>query len=322
MAELDLRKLRVLAELAERGTVSAVAEALHLTPSAVSQQINALGRELGVPLTEPSGRKLRLTGAARVVLHHATRIFSQVEQLYSDLAALENGELGEVAVAGFSTTLSSLILPAVARLKEDRPRLRISLAEVDPPESFGMLLRGETDIVISAESRENPAGHNPRLYRITLCEDLFDVALPADHRLVGRPELELTDLAGETWIFATTGMCHDIGVSACLAAGFAPRQSHAIGDWDATLTAVGLGLGVSLVPRLAQIAPRPDVVIRPFTGNAPRRILFAAVREGSQTSPEIATVLDALRSTALDRNRTVQSARRCGAEPAGGSGDG
>ncbi|ROQ34770.1 DNA-binding transcriptional LysR family regulator [Streptomyces sp. PanSC19] len=297
MTDLDLRKLRVLRELSERGTVSAAARALHLTPQAVSQQISALGRELGVPLTEPSGRRLRLTGAARIVLRHADAVFTQVEQMRAELAAHGSGERGEVAVAGFSTTLSALILPAVARLRETRPLLRTSLAEVDPPESFSMLHRGETDVVISADAAGS-VGEDPRFHRVALCEDPFDIALPEGHRLLDNPRLLLADLAEETWIFATTGLCHDIGVAACTAAGFTPQASHAIGDWDATLAAVRLGLGVALVPRMAKPAPRPEVTIRAFSEQAPSRTVFAAVREGSQTSPEIAAVLDALRTVA------------------------
>ncbi|MFD5370156.1 LysR family transcriptional regulator [Streptomyces sp. NPDC127103] len=356
MTDPDLRKLRVLRELSERGTVSAAAQALHLTPQAVSQQISALGRELGVPLTEPSGRRLRLTGAARIVLRHAEAVFTQVEQMRAELAAHQSGERGEVAVAGFSTTLSALILPAVARLRETRPLLRTSLAEVDPPESFSLLQRGEADVVISADTTRpsadsggsgnpggpgnsgspepsgggerrlggpgdggppgGPSGHRSgnrsdsrpegrsegrfdgRFHRVVLCDDPFDIALPAGHRLLDSERLLLADLADETWIFATTGLCHDIGVAACTAAGFTPQASHAIGDWDATLAAVRLGLGVALVPRLAKPVPRPEVTIRPFSERAPSRTVFAAVREGSQTSPEIAAVLDALRTAA------------------------
>ncbi|WP_411109980.1 LysR family transcriptional regulator [Streptomyces sp. c-19] len=312
MTDPDLRKLRVLRELSERGTVSAAARALHLTPQAVSQQISALGRELGVPLTEPSGRRLRLTAAARIVLRHADVVFTQVEQLRAELAAHRGGERGEVAIAGFSTTLSALILPAVARLRETRPLLRTSLAEVDPPESFSLLHRGEADVVISADTaRALDTARAPgtaaqdgrtdgRFHRVPLCDDPFDIALPEGHRLLDGERLVLADLADETWIFATTGLCHDIGVAACTAAGFTPQASHAIGDWDATLAAVRLGLGVALVPRLAKPAPRPEVTIRAFSELAPSRTVFAAVREGSQTSPEIAAVLDALRTAATE----------------------
>ncbi|MFF5455540.1 LysR family transcriptional regulator [Streptomyces sp. NPDC012950] len=112
MADPDLRKLRVLRELGERDTVGAAARALRLTPQAVSQQISSLARESGVPLTEPVGRRLRLTGAARIVLRHAEAVFAQVERMRAEPAAHRGGEHGEVAVAGFSTTLSALVLTA------------------------------------------------------------------------------------------------------------------------------------------------------------------------------------------------------------------
>ncbi|MDT0486902.1 LysR family transcriptional regulator [Streptomyces doebereineriae] len=300
---LDLRKLRVLRELSRLGTVGAAAQALHLTPQAVSQQIATLGKELGVQLTEPAGRRLRLTAAARIVLRHTDAVFEQVEQMQAELAAHQSGECGQVAVAGFSTTLSALILPAVVRLKQQRPMLRTVLAEADPPESFAMLHRGETDVVISADTVRSPGGEGARFHRVPLCEDPFDVALPDGHRLADKPGLRLADLADETWIFATTGMCHDIGVAACTAAGFIPQESHAIGDWDATLSAVQVGLGVALVPRLASPAPRSGVTIRAFTSLPPCRQVFAAVREGSQESPEIAAVLGVLREVATETVR-------------------
>jgi DNA-binding transcriptional LysR family regulator len=181
------------------------------------------------------------------------------------------------------------------------------LAEADPPESFAMLHRGETDVVISADTARSPGGEGPRFHRVPLCEDPFDVALPDGHRLADKPGLRLADLADETWIFATTGMCHDIGVAACTAAGFTPQESHAIGDWDATLSAVQLGLGVALVPRLASPAPRSGVTIRAFTSLPPSRHVFAAVREGSQEAPEIAAVLGALREVASEAVRQEHS---------------
>lgn len=298
--ELDLRKVRVLRELREQGTVGAAARALHLTPQAVSQQLASLARELGVPLTEPVGRRLRLTGAAEVVLRHADLVFAQVEEMHAELAGLRGGARGQVAVAGFATTLSALILPAVARLRQQRPLLRTSLAEADPPESFGLLHRGETDVVISADTAATRAPDGPRFHRVPLCEDPFDVALPEGHPLACQGELTLAELSGEAWIFATTGLCHDIGLAACAAAGFTPAASHAIGDWTATLAAVRLGLGVALVPRLARPQPQPGVVLRAFSGAAavPGRSVFAAVREGSQRSPEVGAVLDALRQVA------------------------
>lgn len=296
MNDLDLRKLRVLRELDRRETVSAVAEALHLTPSAVSQQLASLGRELGVQLTEPVGRRLRLTGAARVVLEYTEQIFAQVEQLNADLAAYQDGEVGEVSITSFATVLSSLVLPAVARLKKDRPRLRTVLAEIDPPLSYNKLARGETDVVIGVDSVA--AGViDSRFHKVALMKDVFEVALPKDHPLADAPDVRLIDLAKEAWIFPTVGMCQEIPLAACTAAGFTPQATHVMGNWDVTFSAVGMGMGICLVPRLSRPTERLDVVIRPVR-EAPVRLVFAVVRDGSQKAPEMTAVLAALKDAA------------------------
>ncbi len=289
---MDLRRLRVLLELEQRGTVSAVATALHLTPSAVSQQLSALAKELGVTLTEPNGRRLRLTGAARVVLEHARQISDQVEAMYAGLAAWREGAAGEVCISGFATTLAPLILPAAGLLRQRRPQLRTLLSEVDPPESYDLLAQGRTDIVVAAESAQVPV-LDRRLHKVTLLEEVFDVALPTGHALTGAPSIRLDDLAKEPWIFATVGMCQEIPLAACARAGFTPQAAHAIGDWEATFAAVAQGLGISLVPRLARPFARDGVVVRPFA-DAPARRIFAAVRAGQEHAPEIAVALAAL----------------------------
>src|SRR5690349_5260 len=121
MGDLDVRKLRVLQELSERGTVVAVADALHLTPSAVSQQIAALSKEVGARLIEPVGRRVRLTDAARILMLRADEIFAQLENVRADLAAYAEGHGGHIKVAGFAATLSGLVLPAVRSLRGSHP---------------------------------------------------------------------------------------------------------------------------------------------------------------------------------------------------------
>jgi DNA-binding transcriptional LysR family regulator len=294
--DVDLRKLRVLVELERRGTVSAVAAALHLTPSAVSQQLSGLARELNVQLTEPVGRRLRLTGAAKVVLRHAEEIFDRIDRLHTAVAAYRDGEGGEVSVSGFATTLAPLILPAAGALRRSRPGLRTTLAEVDPPRSFELLDQGRTDVVIAVEAPTVPMS-DARFEKVPLMTEIFDVALPVGHPLTEAPSLSLGDLAEEAWIFATVGMCQEIPLAACAAAGFTPQATHTIGDWEATFAAVRQGMGICLVPRLARMVSRPSVTVRRFD-DAPWREVFAAVRAGSGEVPQIRAVLDALRQTA------------------------
>jgi len=251
------------------------------------------------------GRRLRLTAAAKVVLQHAELILAQVDQLHAAVASFRDGEVGEVAIAGFATTLAPLILPAAGLLKQRRPHLRTTLSEVDPPASYDLLAQGRTDVVVAVESRSAPV-LDPRFDKVSLMDETFDVALPQGHRLATTPTIRLVDLAQEAWIFATVGMCQEIPLAACAAAGFTPQATHAIGDWEATFAAVALGLGISLVPRLACPAVRTGLVVRSFA-DAPRRHLFAAVRSGSARAPQIAAVLSALRDSAAQAQADAQA---------------
>ncbi len=294
MGDLDVRKLRMLRELDERGTVAAVAQALHLTPSAVSQQLLTLSRETGVRLIEPVGRRVRLTAAARVLLRRANEIFAALERVQADLVAYTEGSVAEVRVAGFAATISGLVLPAVRDLRDSHPGLVVRLAEANPPESFDQLVRGNVDVVLSIESKDSPAATDCRFHRVPLLAERFDVALPVHHPLAHAPVVRLADLSAEAWIFSSTGTCRDITFAACVAAGFTPEIAHHIGDWEATLAAVGLDLGLALVPRLINTGAREDVVIRALDAERPTRHVFAAVRRGSETVPHLAAVLNAL----------------------------
>src|SRR5690349_2652473 len=150
----DLRRLRVLRTLEQRGTVAATAEALHLTPSAVSQQLAGLSRDVGVQLLEKHGRGVRLTGQARVLLGHASVVQEQLELARADLAAWREGELGEVNIAGLSTAISALVAPALGQLRTDRPNLQIRVIEDEPPGLFARLDSGDIDVAIAADYRD------------------------------------------------------------------------------------------------------------------------------------------------------------------------
>ncbi|MEV8514895.1 LysR family transcriptional regulator [Dactylosporangium sp. NPDC051484] len=295
MRDLDVRKLRVLRELQRRGTVGAVAEAMHLTPSAVSQQLTALAREAGVALTEPAGRRLRLTPAAQVLLRHAEEIIARVELAHADLAASAAGTVGTIRLGGFAATLSGLALPALRRLRGTAPGLSIHVTEVEHPEAYDLIIRGDLDVALVVESAQGPPATDPRFHRTPLCADVYDVALPQDHPLATAAEVALTDLAEEPWIFPHAGVCLGVSVAACATAGFTPDVVHRIGDWDSAMTAVALGMGVTLVSRLARVSPRPGVVVREIGAHRPVRHITAVTRRGGQSAPHLRTVLDALR---------------------------
>ena len=292
---IDPRRLRVLREVGLRGTVTAAAGGLHLTPSAVSQQIAVLSRELGVPLLEKTGRGVRLTGQARLLLAHASVVQAQFERARAELAAFSEGAIGTVAVAGFATAISGLVAPVIASLSRSRPGITVTAVESEPPDLFTRLDRGDLDVAVAVDYRKVPPRNDPNYFRVDLLADALDVVLPADHRLADRPGVELAELAGDVFVSASPGSsCSEVTLAVCAAAGFNPDVRHYSADWQAVAALVAVGAGVALVPRLAQPLDRPGLVVRPTIGPVAARNIFAAVRAGSQDDPAIAVVLEAL----------------------------
>src|ERR671932_44962 len=144
---LDLRRLRLLRELDERGTIAAVADALQYTPSAVSQQLAMLERETGVRLLERAGRGVRLTDAALVLAEHADALLERAARAEADLAAAAGTVAGRVRIAGFQSALLQLALPAVERLARETPRLECGLVEAEPEQALPALALGDLDLV-------------------------------------------------------------------------------------------------------------------------------------------------------------------------------
>ncbi len=296
MADWDIRKLLILRTLRERGTVTATAEALRMTPSAVSQQLTNLARQVGVPLLEAQGRRVRLTDAARLVLRHAEAVFEQLERADAELAAYRQGEAGEVRVGAFSTAVPALVVPAVRALRAARPGVTVRVREAEAQEAYELLGAGEVDLALSLAAQA-PSAVDPRFSRVTLLADPLDVALPRDHPLVAAEPLRLADLAAEDWIFGGSGPWSDITRGACEAAGFSPHQGHAAAGWTAILAMVEAGMGVALVPRMAAVR-REGVVMRELGADRPVRHVVAAVRRGGEDAPAVGRVLDALREVA------------------------
>jgi DNA-binding transcriptional LysR family regulator len=298
---IDIRRLRVLRELQARGTVGATAEALNLTPSAISQQIAALGREAGVPLLMPHGRGVRLTPQALLLLDHAAAINAQLERARADLAAFDAGTVGQVTIGAFATAIIGIVAPALVRLRRERPRLRLSVLEVEAPECFTRLDAGDLDIAITVDYHQGPGRDDPRYGRMELLTDPLLAALPDGHPLAARSRVELKDLAAEPWIVgAMRGPCQEVSLAACTAAAFSPAIVHHANDWSAVFALVAAGCGVALVPRMAVAAfTPPGVALRALEGpQRPGRRLYAAVRAGAGAHPSLVPVLAALEAIA------------------------
>ncbi|MFJ8043355.1 LysR family transcriptional regulator [Kitasatospora sp. NPDC096147] len=294
--EWDLRRLRVLRAVDECGTVTAAAERLHLSASAVSQQISALARQVGAPMLEPYGRRVRLTPAARLVLRHAAVVFGQLERAEAELAGYLHGEAGEVRVGSFATAITGLVVPVVARLRGAAPGLTVRVVEAEADEAVRLLAAGEVDLALSLAV--GSVGRGPGFVETALLTDPLDVALPPGHPLATTPGLRLADLAEEEWIYGAAGPWREITLEACGEAGFTPERAHTAVDWAAILAMVAAGLGVALVPRLASAGRDGGTVIRALPADLPTRRVVAAVRAGTEATPPLRRVLAELAEVA------------------------
>ncbi|WP_030757201.1 MULTISPECIES: LysR family transcriptional regulator [unclassified Streptomyces] len=299
MTEWDIKKLRILRALAEQGTVTRAAEALHMTPSAVSQQLTNLARQLGVVLLEAEGRRVRLTDAAHLVLRHTEAVFAQLERADAELAGYLAGDTGEVRVGAFSTAVPALVVPAVAALRRTHPGVEVRVRETEAAEAYELLSAGGVDLALSLTAHA-PTARDPRFTRVALLEDPLDVALPPGHPLAAAADLRLADLSGDPWIYGGSGPWSEIARSACEAAGFVPEQAHSASGWTAILAMVEAGMGVALVPRMVSSRASGGTV-RVLTHDRPTRHVIAAVRRGAESAPALSRVLAALREVASAR---------------------
>lgn len=308
---IDLRRLRVLRMLEQCGTVSAAAVALHLTPSAVSQQIAGLARETGVQLLEKRGRGVRLTSRARLLLEHAAVIEQQLEAARADLSRWDAGAAGRIAVGALSTGISALVAPALQSLRDSHPGLTLTVVETEPPLLFSALDLGDVDIAIAVHHRPSPPLTDTRYHRVPLLVDPLDVALPVGHRLSDPDGVQLVDLSTEPWVAGYPGgSCAELSDAICMNAGFTPDVRHHCNDWVALAALVAAGAGVALVPRLAQPLSADGLQVLPLLGVSASRHFYAAVRAGSQADPAIAMVLARLAEVASRWSTSQQPINR------------
>jgi DNA-binding transcriptional LysR family regulator len=280
---LDVRRLRVLREVGRQPSLSAAAAALAYTPSAVSQQIAALERELGVGLVERGARGAALTDAGRVLVRHADEIFGRIHTAEEELQALAGLETGRLRLGAFSTACAVLVPRAVVGFGERHPGVQVTLVEFDPEEALANLRARELDAALLYEFPvEQPAALDGLAYKHLLDDRLY-VALPPDHRLARRRRLRLTELAEEPWVQGVyRGSTLQVLPAACRAAGFEPNIVFRSDDHMAVQGFVAAGLGVALVPQLTLPTARRDLVIRPLEveGDLLTRRVGVALPEG------------------------------------------
>jgi DNA-binding transcriptional LysR family regulator len=299
---LELRRLRLLRELNERGTIAAVADALQFTPSAVSQQLAILEREAGVRLLERAGRGVRLTDPALVLVDHADALLERAALAEADLAAAAGTVTGRGRIAGFQSVALRLALPAMEALAREAPRLRCELIEAEPEQALPALALGDVDLVLGDEWQHQPWRLPPGLRRHQLFRDPVQLVLPAEHAAARRHEraVPLAELAGEAWTTGHLGMAwEEITLRTCREhGGFDPDIRYRTNDATVSLALVAKGFAVTLLPDLVLPGRHAGIALRPVAESPVGRTIFAVTRAADVERPSAQALLAAVRNAA------------------------
>ncbi|WP_282793790.1 LysR family transcriptional regulator [Streptomyces sp. CC224B] len=293
---MDERQLRILRELGELGSVSAVAEALHVTPSAISQQLRLLQRSLPVPLTERAGRRVVLTDAGQALAEAAIEVESALARARHTLTDFAGRPDGVVSVAAFHSAASAFF-PLLLRGLDGPDGPRLALADEDVPQDRFPALTRDHDLVL-AHRLDHGAPWPRTVASTTLLREPLDVALPAGHPLAARPEVTPGDVADQPWITVHDGFPLMATIEAI--ASVANRRLdivHRINEFAVVAEAVAAGGGLALLPRWTARA-HPDVVLRPLTGVHALRRIDVLHRPERTARKAVRTVLAALHSAA------------------------
>jgi len=295
---IDPRRLRTLHAVATHGTVTAAAAVLGYSGPAVSQQLAALEREVGVQLTQRDGRTLVLTPAADVLLAHAEVLFAQLDAAEGDLAALRDEVSGQVALACIPSASAAIVPTAWRALRAEAPHVRLELVEMEAEESIPALHRRDVDIAVVHAYAIEPKPLDPTFAVQPLLVDPVWVAVPADHAAAGLDRVDLAALRDEPFVAARSGTrCADMTQRACALAGFVPDVVARATDFAVQLNLVAAGLGVALVPELT-IRRLPDGVRLVAPAEPISRGVQAVSRRGGDRHPAVRLVLDQLAAAA------------------------
>ncbi len=297
---LDLHRLRLLRELEARGTVSAVAQALGYTTSAVSQQLAVLEREAGARLLERVGRNVRLTDAGRVLVGHAHALLDAAEAAEAEVAQVAAGRLaGTVRVSSFQSALLRIVAPAIRGLAATHPHVRVEANEVEVEQGVPALRLQHLDVVVGDEYDDQPRPVHRDLVRTDLVRERVRLVMPADHPLARRRRaVPLSALADQPWAACQPGTGHrEMQIRACrLLGGFEPDLRHASDDFLILLELVRTTGACALLPELVLGYEAPGVVVRDLVEGAIGRSVYLLTR--SSRTPAVRVVTEALEDRA------------------------
>jgi DNA-binding transcriptional LysR family regulator len=296
---LDVRRLRVLREVIGRGSFSAAAESLHLSQSAVSQQIAVLEREVGIPLLERTTDGPKLTAAGEALMEHGDAVICRLEEAERELAQIAGLEGGRLRLSSFSTASATLMTRALSLFRQRFPKVELEFNEDDPEATFPALKRGESDLAVVFDYPEFPLDFSRDVEAELIYEEPMRLALPPGHPLAGAKSVRVEDLADEDWLCGwMPSSCRFQLINLCREAGFEPKITFQSEDYEVIKGFVAGGLGVSILPELA--GGHPGIELRTVRGQKPIRRVWAVTRESEARPPAAQQMLGILREVCRD----------------------
>jgi DNA-binding transcriptional LysR family regulator len=294
---LDVRRLRVLREVAAHGSFSAAADVLAFTQPAVSRQIATLEAEAGTRLVERSARGVRLTQAGELLVGHADAILDRLTAAESQLEALAQLKGGRLRIGAPATANATLIPLAVRAFDDEHPAVQLRLDEAISSELLERLSCGELDIAIVTDAERIPDIPGDVVLE-PLMDDPLYLAVARDHPLAEAPEVRMADLAEEAWIEGRDPVCAKPLQVAAQAAGFEPKICFESAQWLGKQGLVAAGVGVTLIPTLALANVRDDIVLRSLGPEGPRRAISIATLGCGYEAPAVDPMRHVLRRVA------------------------
>jgi DNA-binding transcriptional LysR family regulator len=297
---LDPRRLELLLELSRLGSMREVAETLGVTTSTVSQQIAALAREVGTPLLEPDGRRVRLTPAGRRLAEHAVTVLAALEAARLDLDPTAT-PAGTVRVAAFATAVRQALLPVVRTLAEAHPDVDLRILEHEPAEALDLLDADYVDLALTYDYDLAPATFDRTVVTRSLGTAAWGLAVPAPRGRAAAPGTSLevvAEFADSDWIVNSRNVAdEDVVRTLASLAGFVPLVTHRADSLELVQDMVLAGLGVGLLP--ADQPVLPGITVLPLRDPGATLRAYAVARRGRTAWPPLALVLRLLEGVTL-----------------------
>jgi DNA-binding transcriptional LysR family regulator len=286
---LDVRRLRVLREVARCGSFSSAAEALGYTQPAISRHVALLERETGATLLQRRPSGVRLTDAGELLVRHTDAIMARLRDAEDDLQDLLGLRAGKLRMSTLTSAAATIVPKAIVEFRRRLPEVELSVSMVEPPGVVPKVRAGEVDLSLC---NDESCLELPDIEGVLLFEEPLVVALPRSHRLAARSRVRLSELTDERWMLGTDHACPDAGrfIRACHAEGFDPQIAFHNDDYMAVLGFVAAGMGVAPIPDMVARHAPPEVRICTLRGVKLTRPIVAVMPAGYQSRPALAMV--------------------------------